>query len=253
MTSNRPIRRLKTEIVTGSGQAQVIEHPKQLAHILWAASRGETGKRNIALIWMLFGSGLRINEAAQLKVKDIYHPTGELKQAFRIPGSYTKTGKPRTIFILVPQQRNALGDLKAQRLQDRVMLSPDGTYGGLAPDSPVFLSLKGKRWQKLAFNVKRYQDSDGNIRETMVCGSLENLARELIKHAGVHGGSSHSGRRSLATWMDRKGYDLELIQGVLGHTNADMSLIYIDPWDRRIDQAFKTTCRCLMLPKTIIK
>ena len=64
MGKHRPVRRLKTEIDTGSGQAQVIEHPKQLAHILWAASRGETGRRNVALIWMLFGSGLQINELA---------------------------------------------------------------------------------------------------------------------------------------------------------------------------------------------
>jgi integrase/recombinase XerD len=129
------------------------------------------------------------------------------------------------------------------------MLSPDGLYGGLAPESPVFLSLKGKRWQKLAFNGKRYRDSEGNQKETMVCGSLENLARELIKQAGIHGGSSHSGRRSLATWLDRKGHDLRLIQSILGHASPDMSLIYIEPWDDRIDQAFKTVCQGLTLPK----
>jgi integrase/recombinase XerD len=249
MGANRPVRRLKKEIVIGSGQAQIIEQPRQLAHILWAASRGETGTRNVALIWMLFGSGLRINEAAQLTIKDIYFPTGDLKEAFRIPARYTKTGKSRTIYILVPQQREALENLKAQRLEDRVMLSPDGLYGGLAPESPVFLSLKGKRWQKLAFNVKRYRDSEGNQKETMVCGSLENLARELIKQAGIHGGSSHSGRRSLATWLDRKGHDLRLIQSILGHASPDMSLIYIEPWDDRIDQAFKTACQGLTLPK----
>jgi integrase/recombinase XerD len=78
MGANRPVRRLKKETVIGSGQAQIIEQPRQLAHILWAASRGETGTRNVALIWMLFGSGLRINEAAQLTIKDIYFPTGDL-------------------------------------------------------------------------------------------------------------------------------------------------------------------------------
>jgi integrase len=252
MGANRPVRRLKTEIVPGSGQAQTIEHPKQLSHILWAASRGETGTRNVALIWMLFGSGLQINEAAQLTIKDIYFPTGDLKKAFKIPAKYTKTGNPRTIYILVPQQREALENLKAQRLLDRVMLSQDGSYGGLAPESPVFLSLKGKRWRKLAFNVKRYRDLEGNLKETMVCGSLENLARELIKQAGIHGGSSHSGRRSLATWLNRKGHKLEFIQDILGHASPDMTLIYIDPWDVRIDHAFKTTCQGLTLPKMIL-
>ncbi|QFT57059.1 hypothetical protein FIU95_21140 (plasmid) [Microbulbifer sp. THAF38] len=68
MARTRPVNRLKSVTVTGSGQAEIVEQPKQLAHILWAASRGDTGKRNVALIWMLFGSGLRINEVAQLKL-----------------------------------------------------------------------------------------------------------------------------------------------------------------------------------------
>ena len=248
MASRRQVNRLKKEITAGAGQAQVVESPQQLAHILWAANKGETGKRNVALIWMLFGSGLRINESAQLKIKDIYYPTGELKQAFRLPGSYTKTGNPRTAYILVPQQREALEALKAQRLQDRVMVSLDEIYGGLAPESPVFLSLKGKAWRKLAFNVKRYPDAESNIKTTMVCGSLKNLARELIKQAGVHGGSSHPGRRSLATLMDRKGYPLRLIQQILGHSTPDMTLIYIEAWEKRIDTAFKSVCSGLLVP-----
>ena len=248
MTDRRPVKRLKSIIVPGSGKAQIVETPKQLAHILWAASRGATGERNVALLWMLFGSGLRINEAAQLTIKDIFRKTGELKESFRLPGSYTKTGNPRQAYILVEQQREALVALQAQRLRDRVMLSDDGTFGGLAPDSPVFLSLKGKTWRKLAFNPKKYPDAAGNIKTTMVCGSLENLARNLIKQAGVHGGTSHSGPRSLGTWMDRKGYDLGIIQQVLGHATPDMTLVYIDAWDKRISAAFSDTCSGLQLP-----
>lgn len=248
MARTRPVNRLRPVTVTGSGQAEVVEHPKQLSHILWAASRGDTGKRNVALIWMLFGSGLRINEIAQLQIGDIYHPTDELKQAFRLPGAYSKTGKPRAVYLLVPQQRAALEELRAQRIEGRVMLSEDGAFGGIAPKSPVFLSLKGKHWRKLSFNFKKYPDADGNIKTTLACGSLENLARDLIKQAGIHGGSSHSGRRSLASWMDRKGLDLELIQNILGHTSADMTLIYIDPWEKRIQGAFRRTCIGIQLP-----
>lgn len=82
----------------------------------------------------------------------------------------------------------------------------------------------------------------------MVCGSLENLVRELIKRAGVEAGSSHSRRRSLASWMDRRGYDLKTIQTVLGHATPDMSLVYIDAWEKRIEQALESTCENLALP-----
>lgn len=246
----RPNNRIKDIYEPGRGKAQIIETPKQLAHVLWAASRGATGPRNAALLWMLFGSGLRINEAAQLMIRDIFDSDGELKGSFRLPGNYTKTGNPRVIYLLVRQQREALLALRDQRLNDRVMLSNDGSYGGLAPESPVFLSLKGKSWRKLAFNPKKYPDAEGNINTTMVCGSLENLVRELIKRAGIEGGSSHSGRRSLATWMDRKGYNLQTIQLILGHATGDMTLVYIDPWQARIDAAFKQACRGLTLPST---
>ncbi|MEW8440955.1 MAG: tyrosine-type recombinase/integrase [Candidatus Thiodiazotropha taylori] len=38
----------------------------------------------------------------------------------------------------------------------------------------------------------------------------------------------HSGRRSLATLMDRENYDLELIQKILGHEDKELTLEYID-------------------------
>lgn len=71
---------------------------------------------------------------------------------------------------------------------------------------------------------KKYKTGSGEVVTTKVCGSLENLVRELLKGSGLIHGSSHSGRRTLATWLDRKGYDLELIQLILGHRNPDMTL-----------------------------
>lgn len=36
---------------------------------------------------------MRINEVAQLEVKDVYRPNGELKKTFIIPAKYTKTNR----------------------------------------------------------------------------------------------------------------------------------------------------------------
>ena len=83
-------------------------------------------------------------------------------------------------------------------------------------------------WRSFAFNVKRYQAIDGE-RETLVCASLENTVREIIKSAGVQGGSSHSGRRSLATLMDKNNFDLQLIQRILGRDDEEMTLEYFRP------------------------
>ncbi len=197
-------------------------------------------------MWMLFGSGLRITEVGQLKVSDIYYPDGELKRSFVIPGTYTKTNKPRSVYLIVPQQREAMDAWRKQRVEEKAMLYDDEGFGGLRGDSPLFLSKKGA-WRKFAFNVKKYK-TKGGIKETLVCASLENTVREIIKSAGIQGGSSHSGRRSLATLMDHKGYDLDLIQKILGHEDEEMSLEYIDPNMDRIDSAMKTLWSGVKLP-----
>src|SRR5690554_3170278 len=80
----RPTRRLLAEPEHGRGKAQVVDRPGQLAHILWAASRGDLGRRNVAVIWMLFGSGMRVNEVAHLKVADVFYRDGALKEVFII-------------------------------------------------------------------------------------------------------------------------------------------------------------------------
>jgi len=238
MAKRRPVKRLISKYIPGKGKAQVLNKPSELSHLLFVASRGIHGVRNVAIIWMLFGSGHRISEVAQLKISDIYYPDGELKTCFVIPGTYTKTGKPRLAYIKVKQQRESLDKWKRQRIAEKALLSDDGSYGGLRADSPVFLSKKGT-WRKFALNVKKYETEDGE-KETLVCSSLENLVRDIAKSAGFQGASSHSGRRSIASLMDHKGYDLELIQKILGHEDQEMSIEYIEPDMERIDKAFKT-------------
>lgn len=246
MAKKRPVKRLIDKYEPGEGKAQALLKPSELSHLLFVASRGIHGVRNISILWMLFGTGMRINEVAQLKVSDIYDPDGNLKSCFVIPGTYTKTGKPRLAYVKVRQQRESLGKWKDQRINEKAMLSDDGLFGGLRGDSPVFLSKKGK-WRKFAFNVKKYMTEDG-MKETLVCSSLENLVREISKNAGFQGASSHSGRRSIASLMDHKGYDLGLIQKILGHQDQEMSLEYIDPDMKRIDIAFKALWKGVKQP-----
>ena len=140
----RPTRRLLASPEHGKGKAQVVDRPGQLAHILWAASRGDLGRRNVAVIWMLFGSGLRVNEVAHLKVSDIFYQDGTLKEVCVIPGNTTKTGKSRPAFVLARQHRDALVAWRDQRVTEGAFLSEDGSYGGLRDDSHLFLGRRGK-------------------------------------------------------------------------------------------------------------
>jgi integrase len=238
MASLRPVKRLVADRKRGEGKAEV-PTKKRFKHILWMASRGDLGKRNIAIIWMLFGSGLRINEVAKLTRKDLLTPSGTLKKTFTVPSSYTKTGKARVAFILAKQHRTAVENWIADMIDNRVFVSDQNTYRSLMSDMPMFaITKKGKGWRTMAFRDKKYTDIDGVTRTTKVCGSMQNLISEIFKSSGLHHGSTHSGRRCVATWLDDKGVSLENIQMILGHDEPDMTLEYIDPNRPRIKNAF---------------
>ena len=75
--------------------------------------------------------------------------------------------------------------------------------------------------------------------------------REIIKGGGLHGGSSHSGRRSLATWLDWAGRDLDLIQDLLNHLDPDMTIEYIEPCPPRIEKAYRNIWKGVKMPKIL--
>ena len=241
MRGYRPIKRLIRTQEKGKGKAEVATK-KQFKNILWQSSNGSLGKRNVAIIWMLFGSGCRINEVAKLKISDLIRESNELRTTFLIKGSYTKTNKPRAAYILYKSHRKAIEAWIDELIEQGVAQSGKEAYRGLHKDWPLFsITKKGNSYRKMAFRDKKYKDAEGNIKTTKVCGSLQNLISELFKNAGLHGGSSHSGRRTLATWLDSKNVDLKTIQLILGHEDANMTLEYIDPNFDRIQAAFDNT------------
>lgn len=251
-STKRPVKRLLNEYEPGEGKAGIITRPKDINHVIYMASKGKLGPRNVAIMMLLFFGGLRISEVGKLRVSDAYYSDGTLKETFLIPGKYTKTGKPRVVYLIAKPLVEALMSWKLMRIVEKAMLSDDGSYGNLQGDSPLFLSNKGKSWRKFAFNTKKYkvlEDGKKVTKETLVCSSLENLARDILKGAGFQTSSSHSGRRSLATMMNRNGYDLKLIQMILDHEDEEMTLEYIEPWQERINYAYDNICRDIKVPK----
>ncbi|MBV8060542.1 MAG: hypothetical protein JO253_03330 [Alphaproteobacteria bacterium] len=61
---------------------------------------------------------------------------------------------------------------------------------------------------------------------------------KLYKRAGIKGGSSHSGRRSLATKVLAKTGDMEMAALILGHDSIDVKARYMDVDKRILRQAF---------------
>lgn len=245
MVRRRPVDRLVK--LTGTGKAEVPSKAK-LKQILLMASGGNLGKRNVALIWFLFG-GLRITEACYLTIGDILYPNGELKKTFTIKSTYTKTNTSRVSFILAKQHREAVEFWLNEMVEGKAWYTGDDSkYRGLTKTKPLFPTRRGRTWKSLEFQLKKYKNKDGDQLTTYVCSSMQNLISRIFKDSGLHGGSSHSGRRFLANSLYNQGVELKVIQEILGHKSEEMALVYIDPNDERIKQAFDKSFSGIVLP-----
>ncbi len=114
--------------------------PSDFKRLLREATYGRNGKRNLAIVWMSFGSALRVTEIAKLKVKDLVNKVGTLKDEFRLPAAYTKNGESRLAYMLEQDYQRALSDYLEWRAKKGRRVSGNMEYRGLMPSSPLFLS-----------------------------------------------------------------------------------------------------------------
>ncbi|MBR5661808.1 MAG: tyrosine recombinase XerD [Bacteroidales bacterium] len=158
------------------------------------------GKRDRAILEVLYGCGLRVSEVAGLKISQLYMDEGFV----RIVG---KGDKER----LVP-----IGEMAVSAIQEYLASRPE-------PASPqyddiLFLNRFGKTISRVAlFNMVK--------RQAMAAG----VNKEI---------SPHTFRHSFATHLIENGADLRVVQEMLGHESILTTEIYthIDSstWQRSI-------------------
>lgn len=144
--------------------------------------------RDLALLMLLYGGGLRIGEALALDV-------GQVKgagEALRVTG---KGNKQRVVPVL-PRVRQALDAYLALR--------PDGAPAA----SPLFVGVKGKRLDP-GVAQKRF-------RELRLYAGLADSA------------TPHALRHSFATHLLGSGADLRTIQELLGHASLSTTQRYTE-------------------------
>ncbi|MDX2156601.1 MAG: tyrosine recombinase XerC [Hyphomicrobiaceae bacterium] len=151
------------------------------AQLDWVAAR------DMAVLLLLYGSGLRISEALGLRVKDA--PTA-MRDVLRIAG---KGGKQR----LVPALPVAIEAVDRYR---RLCPYP------LPPDGPLFLGAKGG-----ALSPRLIQLAIARARDAL---DLPDTA------------TPHALRHSFATHLLAAGADLRQIQELLGHASLSTTQIY---------------------------
>jgi integrase/recombinase XerD len=101
-------------------------------------------------------------------------------------------------------------------------------------------SLCGSPSESITFhlNIKRRVNWAGEQVDYLACDSLQSHVTKLYRDAGIRGGSSHSGRRTMASRLVHQGVQVETVQMLLGHTELNHVRPYLQVSHKRLEAMF---------------
>ncbi len=195
-------------------------------------SRGEVSALLTQLrgpVWLMaslmYGSGLRLLECVELRVKDVHVDRGELMVRDGKGGKDRVTMLPAA--LKGPLSRH-LERMKAQHESD--LLAGRGSValpGALAAKYPNAGREWGWQW---VFPATRFyvDEVTGERRRHHLHESvLQRAVREAVRAAGIpRPATCHTLRHSFATHLLESGYDIRTIQELLGHRDVSTTMVY---------------------------
>ena len=161
----------------------------------------EQGERNLAIIELLYGCGIRVSELVDLKISDLFFNENFIK----VTG---KGNKQRLIPIGNITKQNVNNYLQNSRNKIKVMN---------AFNDHVFLNRRGK-----------------NLTRAMIFTIVKNLAKKANFSKSI---SPHTFRHSFATHLLENGADLRTIQQLLGHESITTTEIYMHLDNKYLSEA----------------
>ncbi len=179
------------------------DQAKDLVDNVPAASKDDwTGKRDTALLLLLYGAGLRIGEALSLSRGMIAPDPSALRQLV-----VTGKGRKQRLVPILP--------IIGEALADYIRLCPY-RFG---PETPLFLGLRGKRLQPALMR-----------RHVQALRQILGLPETATPHALRH---------SFATHLLSDGADLRTIQELLGHASLSTTQSYTGIDSDRLMRLYK--------------
>jgi site-specific recombinase XerD len=166
----------------------------------------EVGLRDRAIVELLFSSGLRVSELANLNRDHV----NTKRREFMVRG---KGQKDRPVFI---------GEAAAERVED---------YLGARMDNlpPLFLS----------YSRNNVTSTTGDYRR-LTPRSIQRIITHYAKLAGITKHvSPHTMRHSFATDLLMNGADLRSVQSMLGHSNISTTQIYTHVTNEHLREVYE--------------
>jgi len=179
---------------------------------------------------------MRVTEIAQIEVQDVLFPSGALREEISLRAAITKGCRQRCIYLSHAKAVDALDQYVGYRVAWHLRTPDDPSrYRGLEPTSKLILTHKD---YKFHLNTKRRVNWAGEPVDYLACDSLQSHVTKLYRDAGIRGGSSHSGRRTMASRLVQQGAAVETVQLLLGHAELDHVRPYLQVSPKRLEQMF---------------
>jgi site-specific recombinase XerD len=210
--------------------------PGQFKHLIRVASvTGRMPERDVLLLWLTHTTGVRVTELAQLEIASVLYPSGAVRPEIYLSSTITKGSRSRNAYLTHPKCLEALQRWLEIRLNRRWGYTGADDYRGLRPSSKLIMTFKGEAFE-LAF---KHRMLDTGPEVYRCCDSLQQTFSRLYRQAGIKGGSSHSGRRTLAAKVLAATGDVDTVQAILGHSQLDHSKPYLSVDRAVIRRAFE--------------
>ena len=161
---------------------------------------GKYATRDKAIFLLGLCIGSRVSELCQLKVADVWR-NGKPVNTIIIRPETAKRKKARRVPIDVnPIAQNIISELIAWKWKEGESLDPE---------APLFVSQKG-----------------GHLTRVQ----LHRILKNTYEEAGIEPerASTHSMRKTAATWMYEMTKDIKCVQSFLGHSDSETTEQYID-------------------------
>lgn len=164
------------------------------------------GKRNLALVEILYGTGIRVSECVGLNLQDYDSAIGTLlvkgkgrKERYVPVGSFAADA----LHVYLTQGRSMLMDKKANK------------------NDALFLSFRGNRL------------GDRSIRKV-----LNTIVKDASASSRI---SPHVLRHTFATHMLNEGADLRTVQELLGHSQLSSTQVYTHVTKDRLREVYRAS------------
>ena len=173
---------------------------------------------------LLYGSGLRLLEALELRVKDLDFERAEIRVR------EAKGGRARVTMLAAtaaePLGRH-LGQVRRiyelDRAEGRRVWLP-GALDRKVPGAPFDWS-----WYWVFPGTRRYRDvgTGGGVRSHWHESAVQRAVRQAARDAGIAKRvTCHAFRHSFATHLLEAGYDIRTVQELLGHRDVRTTMVY---------------------------